>query len=161
MGGTVSTRNRNLPVEDKHGNKRDIGQLSKIIMPIYFTEDSISEDEREKVTKSWKSIATGQAAEFYRLKKSDPTNVPCATPMEFFGNRFVKRFFEVHPVAKPMFSKTSMKQGSLFFRMIAFTVAALDDDSKFESQFIALAKSHNRMGIRSVECKRLFCCTGT
>eukprot|EP01033_Poteriospumella_lacustris_P008384 gene8384-biopygen3783 len=96
-------------------------------------------------------IASGQAAEFYRLKKADPANVPCSTPMEFFGNRFIQRFFEVHPIAAPMFSKTSMKQGTLFFRMVSFTIAALDDDSKFDSQFVTLAKSHNRMGIRAVE----------
>eukprot|EP01033_Poteriospumella_lacustris_P016117 gene16117-biopygen7250 len=96
-------------------------------------------------------IATGHCAEFYRLKKADPATITCSTPMEFFGNRFIKRFFEVHPIAAPMFSKSSMKQGTLFFRMIAFTIAALDDDSKFDSQFVALAKSHNRMGIRAVE----------
>lgn len=77
----------------------------------------------------------------------------CHTLMEFFGNRFVKRFIEVHPVVKHMFNKNTVKQGTLFFRMISFTVTALDDESKFESQFAALVKTHNRMGIRAVECK--------
>eukprot|EP01033_Poteriospumella_lacustris_P017370 gene17370-biopygen7802 len=120
-------------------------------MPIYYVEEPITTEEKEKAIRSWKLVASGQAAEFYRLKKADPVNIPCSSPMEFFGNRFIQRFFEVHPIAAPMFSKTSMKQGTLFFRMIAFTIAALDNDAKFDSQFVTLAKSHNRMGIRAVE----------
>ena len=154
MGGSVSTVT--LPTEDTHGNARSIEELSNVLMPIYFIEEPISNEEKEKAVRSWKMIASGQAAEFYRLKKADPANVPCSTPMEFFGNRFIQRFFEVHPIAAPMFSKTSMKQGTLFFRMISFTIAALDDDSKFDSQFVTLAKSHNRMGIRAVECTLLY-----
>jgi hypothetical protein len=154
MGGSVSTVT--LPTEDTHGNARSIEELSNVLMPIYFIEEPISNEEKEKAVRSWKMIASGQAAEFYRLKKADPANVPCSTPMEFFGNRFIQRFFEVHPIAAPMFSKTSMKQGTLFFRMVSFTIAALDDDSKFDSQFVTLAKSHNRMGIRAVECTLLF-----
>eukprot|EP01033_Poteriospumella_lacustris_P011176 gene11176-biopygen5024 len=125
--------------------------MSAVLMPIYFIEDPITEVEKDKAVRSWRMIASGQAAEYYRLKKVDPVNTPCATPMEFFGNRFIQRFLEVHPIAAPMFSKSSMKQGTLFFRMVAFTIAALDDDSKFDSQFVTLAKSHNRMGIRAVE----------
>jgi serine/threonine-protein kinase RIO1 len=152
MGGSVSTTP--LPLQDKKdGRNQSIEELSSVLMPIYYVEEPITTEEKEKAIRSWKLVASGQAAEFYRLKKADPVNIPCSSPMEFFGNRFIQRFFEVHPIAAPMFSKTSMKQGTLFFRMIAFTIAALDNDAKFDSQFVTLAKSHNRMGIRAVECK--------
>eukprot|EP01033_Poteriospumella_lacustris_P016116 gene16116-biopygen7249 len=150
MGGSAST-NLELPVQDKSGKSRNVSELTDVLMPIYYVDEPISEYEKDKAIKSWKMIATGQAPEFYRLKKADPENVTCLTPMEFFGDRFIQRLFEVHPIAAPMFSKSSMKQGTLFFRMIAFTIAALDNDGKFDSQFVALAKSHNRMGIRAVE----------
>jgi hypothetical protein len=152
MGGSVSTHS-DLPVQDSTGRARNIEEMSAVLLPIYYVSDPISPQEKEKALRSWKVIASGQAAEFYRLKRADPETITCSTPIEFFGNRFVQRFFEVHPIAAPMFSKSSMKQGTLVFRIIAFTIAALDDDSKFDSQFVALAKSHNRMGIRAVECK--------
>lgn len=150
--GSVSSVN--LPAEDKKSaSSCSIQEMSAVLMPIYFVEDPITEVEKDKAVRSWRMIASGQAVEFYRLKKADPINTPCSTPMEFFGNRFILRFLEVHPIAAPMFNKTSMKQGTLFFRMVAFTIAALDDDAKFDSQFVTLAKSHNRMSIRAVECK--------
>lgn len=155
MGGAASSRSTPLPTEDHSGRSIPEDVLVKVVMPIYYTTERITEHEQEKAVKSWKSIAGGQAAEFYRLKKADPVKVTSQTPMEFFGHQLVARFIEVHPVVKHMFSKNVVKQGSLFFRMIAFTIAALDDDSKFDSQFVTLARTHNRMGIRAVECKFL------
>lgn len=151
MGGSVTKPN--IPIQDAQGRQINEAELIKVLMPIYYTSDPILPIEQEKAVKSWKLIASGQAAEFYRLKKADPVEITCQTPMEFFGNRLVKRFIEVHPVVQHMFNKNTLKQGTLFFRMIAFTMAALDDESKFDSQFITLAKTHNRMGIRAVECK--------
>lgn len=153
MGGAASSTP--LPTEDHSGRSIPEDVLVKVVMPIYYTTEPITEHEQEKAVKSWKSIAGGQAAEFYRLKKADPARVTSQTPMEFFGHQLVARFIEVHPIVKHMFSKNVVKQGSLFFRMIAFTIAALDDESKFDSQFVTLARTHNRMGIRAVECK---CC---
>lgn len=153
MGGSVTKPN--IPVKMEHQQGRVVSEedLVKALMPIYYTKDLISPAEQEKVVKSWKIIASGQAAEFYRLKKADPDHVTGQTPMEFFGFSLVRRFIEVHPVVQHMFNKNIVKQGTLFFRMIAFTIAALDDESKFDSQFVQLAKTHNRMGIRAVECK--------
>mmetsp|Transcript_3085 Transcript_3085/g.2065 ORF Transcript_3085/g.2065 Transcript_3085/m.2065 type:complete len:265 (+) Transcript_3085:38-832(+) len=149
MGGSVAKPA--IPVQTPAGRSINEEELCKVLMPIYYTSEPITVVEQEKAVRAWKVIASGQAAEFYRLKKADPVNVTCQTPMEFFGNRLVKRFIEVHPVVKHMFNKNTLKQGTLFFRMIAFTISALDDESKFDSQFVTLAKTHNRMGIRAVE----------
>eukprot|EP01039_Chlorochromonas_danica_P015028 gene15028-17623_t len=151
MGGSVTKPNIPAKMEHQQGRVVSEEDLVKALMPIYYTKDPISPAEQEKVVKSWKIIASGQAAEFYRLKKADPDHVTGQTPMEFFGFSLVRRFIEVHPVVQHMFNKNVVKQGTLFFRMIAFTIAALDDESKFDSQFVQLAKTHNRMGIRAVE----------
>jgi hypothetical protein len=150
MGGGVSKRR--MPVQDAVGRKINEDELMRVLMPIYYLSDPITPFEQKQAVKAWKLVANGQAAEFYRLRKANPVEITCNTPMEFFGNRLVKRFIEVHPVVQHMFSKNTLKQGTLFFRMIAFTMSALDDDSKFDSQFVTLAKTHNRMGIRAVEC---------
>lgn len=151
MGGSVTKPN--IPVNDSRGKAISEDLLIRALMPIYYTTDPITPEQQDRAVKAWKLIASGQAPEYYRLKKADPDHVPCKTPIEFFGNRLVKRFIEVHPVVQHMFKNGTMKQGSLFFRMVAFTMTALEDESKFDSQFVTLAKTHNRMGIRAVECK--------
>jgi hypothetical protein len=111
--------------------------------------------EKERALKSWRLISNGQASEFFRLKKADPENIPCKTPMEFFGNRFYRRLLEVHPTCQSMFAKTTMKQGSLLLRMISFVINTMEeeDESKFIKSMESLAHSHNKIGVKAVECK--------
>lgn len=154
MGGSASTQvaaattviNQTSPVIDK-----DL--LVRLLMPIYYTTSPLLPHEKDRALKAWKLVSSGLAPAFHRRKKEDPLNTPCASPPEFFGQRLVMRFISVHPVSQQMFSFTTVKQGSLFYRMIAFIAATLDEEDKFEAHFTLLARTHNRMGVRAVECK--------
>ncbi len=130
----------------------DTALVSKLLLPIYYIDEVLNDVEKEKAIKSWKLIAGGRAEEFLRLKKLNP-DMPEATSVDYFGNVFCERFMEVHPMSKSMFTKSAKKQGSLFFRMISFTISSLDDGDKFEKTFLTMANSHNRIGVRAVECK--------
>jgi hemoglobin-like flavoprotein len=50
-----------------------------------------------------------------------------------------------------MFTKSTMKQGSLLLRMISFVVAEFDNEEKFEKTLRTLALSHNKVGVKAVE----------
>lgn len=152
MGGSASTQIGTAGSIKAKQRSIDEERMVELLMPIYYTSVPLLQFEKDKAIKAWKLISGGLAPEFYRLKKNDPANVPCKTPMEFFGNQLVKRFISVHPVCQHMFSNTTLKQGTLFFRMISFVIATLEDEEKFDSHFAMLARTHNRMGVRAVEC---------
>ncbi len=132
----------------------DTTLVAKLLLPIYYTDALLEDHEKDKAIKSWKQIASGRTDEFLRLKKLHP-DMPETTSVDYFGNVFSERFVEVHPLSKPMFTKSPKRQASVFFRMIAFTVASLDDGEKFEKTFLTMANAHNRIGVRAVECKLL------
>ncbi len=164
MGGTVATRCEEIKtpksvnthatgVTEYDGETAD--KLVDFMYPIYYNREPLSPLEKQKAIHSFRLISTNQAEEFYRLKQEDPDNVTCASPMDFFGNRFYKRFLEIHPTCQPLFGKSTLKQGTLLFRMMTLVVSDLEqpDEEKFKKTFEAIAHSHNRIGVRSAECK--------
>lgn len=76
----------------------------------------LTPQDKETISKSWKLISSGQSMLFLKIKAENP-DIEAKSSMEFFGDLFSKRFIEVHPTSRPMFSKSTMKQGTLFFRM--------------------------------------------
>lgn len=141
-----------MSVKEKVSRTIDKDGMVNLLMPVYYTSSPLLPHEKEHAIKAFKLISSGLAPEFHRRKKNDPVNTPCTSPPEFFGKQLVKRFVAVHPVSLHMFSNTTTKQGTLFFRMISFIISALEDESKFESHFVMLAKGHNSLGVRAVEC---------
>lgn len=158
MGATASTNSSKEPSSrstSAHASLRkaaDEDTVVRLLLPVYFTNDTLTPEDIELVAKSWKLIAGNQVPLFSQMKKLDPS-VTAQSCIEYFGDEFSRRFLEVHPLAKSMFTKSTMKQGSLFSRMISFTVKALDDTDKFDKTFATMTTSHNRMGVRAVECK--------
>lgn len=156
MGSIASTQiSAALSVTSKNKKMIDKDGMVDLLMPIYYTSSPLLPHEREQAIKAWKLVANGLAPEFHRLKKQNADVVHETSPPEFFGNQLVKRFIAVHPVSQHMFSNTTTKQGTLFFRMISFLMSSLEDEERFESHFMMLARTHNRMGVRAVECKYL------
>lgn len=157
MGGSASTQvNAAITVVNHTSPNNSKELMVSLLMPIYYTSSPLLPHEKERAMKAWKLVASGLAPEFHRRKREDPENTPCASPPEFFGKRLVARFISVHPVSQQMFSNTTTKQGTLFYRMIAFIMSALEDTEadKFDGHFTMLARTHNRMGVRAVECKQ-------
>lgn len=170
MGGVASTSvvtNERIHEVKRRGTLRssssgksaeDFLEIAKFVdffYPIYYSSAPLTVTERERAIACFKLISSNQAQEFYRLKQEDPVHVPCNSPMEFFGNRFYKRFIEVHPTAQALFGKSTMKQGTLLYRMMNFVISDLEqpDADKFQKTFEMLANSHNRIGVRAAECK--------
>lgn len=155
MGGSASTNASEIAIQAM--KKRTEEEVIAFVMPIYYSKVPLLPEEKDKAIKAWKYISTGQSPEFFRLKKEDPNNVPCKSPMEFFGNQFYRRLLEVHPTCRGLFTKSTMKQGQLLLRMISFALSELDenDDAKFLKTFQNLASCHNKIGVKAVECEYL------
>lgn len=136
-----------------------IESLIEFLLPIYYVKRSMTLKEMGLVQSTWKMVVNNQAEEFYRLKREDPTNTPCATPMDYFANRFYRRLIEIHPTCYALFTKSTLKQGTLLRNMITMIVTGLEKDDeepeKLKKIFTRLAEGHNRLGVRSVECKTL------
>lgn len=154
MGGKVPSPAKVFIDENKKISSID--EIVEYILPIYYVKSPLRPHEKEKIKSSWNIIVTNRAQEFYRLKKDDPEHTPCHNPMEFFANRFYRRLIEVHPTCQVMFNKSTFKQGQLLMNMISLIVSALDtkDQVKFEGIIKSLAEGHNRIGVRSVDCKK-------
>jgi hypothetical protein len=112
----------------------------------YYTNIGLFPHKKDKAIKAWKLISNGQSPEFFQLKNADPT-LPCKTCMEFFGNQFYRRLLEVNLTVKSMFTKTTMKQGTLLLNMISFTVSELENEEKFTKRMQNLAHSHKKVGV--------------
>lgn len=152
MGGAPSTNAAEIAAAAMQ--KRTQEEVIAFVMPIYYSKAPLLPHEKEQAIKAWRYISAGQSPEFFRLKKEDPNNVPCKSPMEFFGNQFYRRLLEVHPTCRGLFTKSTMKQGQLLLRMISFAVSELDEDeSKFIKTFQNLATCHNKIGVKACECK--------
>ena len=149
MGGVVSGQ------ESSVQDHKSVDEIVRFILPIYHVKVPLLPYEREKLVKSWKLLTNNHATEFYRMKKEDPVNTPCSTPMEYFANRFYRRLVEIHPTCQPMFSKSSAKQGRLLMNMFSLIVGEVEEDSqeKFKKTLQTLATCHNRVGVRAAECK--------
>ena len=152
MGGAPSTNASEIAIQALQ--KRTEEEVITFVMPIYYSKVALLPHEKEQAKNAWKYISTGQSPEFFRLKKEDPNNVPCKTPMEFFGNQFYRRLLEVHPTCRGLFTKSTMKQGQMLLRMISFALGELDeeDDAKFLKTFQNLAHCHNKIGVKACEC---------
>lgn len=150
MGGASSSNVSDLAAQALQ--KKTEAEIVAFVMPIYYSKVPLLPHEKEMATKAWKYISTGQAQEFYRLKREDPDNTPCKTPMEFFGNQFYRRLLEVHPTCRGIFTKSTLKQGELLLRMLSFAVSELnEDETKFNKTFHNLANCHNRIGVKACE----------
>eukprot|EP00981_Chlorochromonas_danica_P000312 scaffold78_cov203-Ochromonas_danica.AAC.5 len=134
------------------GNKTE-EEVKYFLMPVYYTTAPLLPHEKELAVKAWKEIANARAKEFWRVKNLDPEAVTCKTPMEYFGNQFFLRLFDTHPTCRGLFSKGSMREGQALLRMISFIISEIDNEEKLEKNLIALAHSHNKLGVKAVECQ--------
>lgn len=155
MGGASSTFQTGITSPTSSQKDPTFEQVVRFIEPIYFLLEPLTKEEKEKLVSNWKIIINNNSTEFERIKEIDPNAASFSSLTEYFASRFYSRFIEVHPISKSMFSKNSSKQGRLFMNLITLIVGAEEEgtDESIKRILGALVKSHNPMGVRSVECK--------
>eukprot|EP01039_Chlorochromonas_danica_P007186 gene7186-7953_t len=133
-----------------HPSKVSFDQLLAFVTPVYYNPQPLLPFEKEIATKNWKDIINCRAAEFWRIKKADPT-IPCKSPPQYFGNQFFLRLLEVHPTSKGLFTGGTMSRGETFVKMVSFIIDKLDNEERLAKTLETLINSHCRMGVRAVE----------
>lgn len=141
------------PPSDDATQRLTTDQWIQYCMPVYYTKQALSPEEKDKLFSTWKLVRMNQAPGYHRLKREEPDNTPCNSSMEYFANRLTVRLIDVHPSARALFSKSTLKQGTLVMNMISFLLSVMEDEEKFRKHLQMLAASHCRLGVRAAECK--------
>ena len=130
-----------------------------LVMPIYYTKTELSADEKEAAVTVWKMIINNRCAHFSLLKEQarvtgeDFPHVICS---DYFSTLFYDRLFQVHPLCKGLFANSKMKMRMNFMSIITLLLNAMDEEpTKFVKTLENLARVHNTIGVRAVECKNM------
>lgn len=151
MGGILSSTNKPIQIPIKQmGLSNDAAKF--LVMPIYYTTDALTADERESAMTVWKMISNNKAPNFVAQKRSDPsfTYILCS---EYFYDIFFDRLNDVHPGARGLFSKSGQRMRQYFLASITMLLNLMDDAGKFTRTLQHLAQVHNKIGVKAIECK--------
>ncbi len=150
MGGgqSSSSSERTKPTLGK--NLQDI---VKLMMPVYYTLDPITPDEHSTAQKSWEMILSNTAPGFLEQRKSSVEfSRKFTTSIMYFSDCFYARLFDVHPMARNLF-RDMKSQGKFLVKMISLSLSEVADAEKFTRTLEKLAEIHNERGVKAVECE--------
>lgn len=148
MGGAPSTAEPAASKAKLHRNEKEI---VKLMMPVYYTVQEVSIEERKLASNSWDLILNEKSPEFLS-KKGDP-DFPYQSCVTFFYDSFYLRLFDVHPLCKQLFKKGMKSHGKFLVKMISLALSELDDPDKFDKNLVKLSEVHFQRGVKAVECK--------
>jgi nitric oxide dioxygenase len=118
-------------------------------MPLYYDSNPATEEDISKCKLTWAKVQSGTslgASDARKLLDLDITNGE-----ELFKQLYFKRFFDVHPDAKPMFSQQAVASGRFIVSMMSMCFNQLQDPKAFRQALVAIAEDHCGRGIRAVE----------
>ncbi len=148
MGGAPSTAEPAASKAKLHRNEKEI---VKLMMPVYYTVQEVSIEERKLASNSWDLILNEKSPEF--LSKKGNPDFPYQSCVTFFYDSFYLRLFDVHPLCKQLFKKGMKSQGKFLVKMISLALSELDDPEKFDKNLVKLSEVHFQRGVKAVECK--------
>jgi hemoglobin-like flavoprotein len=134
---------------DKYIASRDITEVVKCMMPLYYHTDEVIVSDIITCDRTWQSIMNSSAACIPALRSLSPGRLTHGP--ELFREAFFSRFFNVHPAAEPMFSDAAVQSGKFIGSMIALCFTQLDDPKAFRKKVVSMAEDHCHMGVRTVE----------
>lgn len=135
-----------------HALDKTESEIVRLMMPVYYIDEPITNEELEAVTSTWKMILTNSSPEFL-AKRLDPT-FPYPTCIMYFYSSFYDRLFDVHPMARILFRDMS-SQGKFLVKMISLSLSEKADPEKYDKTLRKLAEIHCDRGVKAVECKPL------
>lgn len=149
MGASASTSSHAEDVKHAAGTS----SLSKVLMPLYYTDEPITEIEKAAAKKTFNLIAGNQCQRFTKYKEEHP-NTECKTAMQFTHDIFFQRLFHVHPSCKGMFPNGTKKMD--LFPVLAIFFAKMDQPEALKTALGHFVEVHTRIGVKAVECKFCF-----
>lgn len=134
-----------------------------MVRPVYYMKEEVTQDELNQATQVWKSILNNRSDFYLKFRQENkeknlPTQELCAN---YFADLFYERLFNVHARSIDLFSGTKMKMRVYFMGSITIILESLlEEPDKFHKMLSNLAKVHNRIGVKAMECKNflyIFC----
>jgi len=150
MGAALLTHKATPFVETFQGPE---AQLVKLMMPVYFSCEGLTVEERKLARYSWDLVTTDKSPEFLNLQNQpDFRYQSCVT---FFHDSFYIRLFDVHPMSQQLFMNGIKSQGKFLANMIGVALSETenDDPAIFDRKLCHLTKIHFERGVQSAECK--------
>lgn len=144
-GEKVSTK-KNIRFSDSHV------ALLGLMMPVYYMKEDLTRDDVDVARVSWQLVLgdpiDGEVNPYFLERKAE---IGYPSTVSWFFDTFYKRFFDIHPTAKPLFSNGIKTQGRFMVKMITLLLSNLDDKQRFSDALVKLAQVHNRRGIKAIE----------
>lgn len=129
--------------------KRSVLDVVKIMLPVYFTREAITEDEIVIARRKWNLIVNDESQHFHKMKGLNGCEVNSC--MSLFYDTFYRRLFDIHPECKPMFRSGLKSQGKFLVKMITMTLQLANQDEQFTEVMTKLAQVHNARGVKAIE----------
>eukprot|EP00981_Chlorochromonas_danica_P005914 scaffold1236_cov170-Ochromonas_danica.AAC.5 len=149
MGGSASA----VSISSYFLGSGNEAALAKVLMPLYFTTEAITDSEKTAAKKTFNLILGNQCEAFNRYKAEHPST-PCKTAMQFMHALFFQRLFHMHPACKPLFSHGTHKMDILPILTMFFSL--IDQPDRLKSGLKHFIDVHCRLGVKAIECERAF-----
>jgi len=157
MGGVITSTAQPVPVPViKSDGRLSTDQAVSLVLPIYYSKEPLTTQERDEAIGAWKLIFNNKAPAFVELKSKDPS-FPHALCTEYFYSIFFVRLIDVYSHAKGLFSKSNQRMRQSFLGSLSMIINLIDDPTKFNRVLVNLAHVHNKIGVKSMECKFFIC----
>lgn len=144
MGGFTSAHMHNASVP------LSLDHIIKVMLPVYYDDSPITDEEYHLALNSWDLILQDKISSFQTLKE-DPKFIYSNSKM-YFCDLYYKRLFDIHPLAKDLFTRHSTK-GDLLIRMISVAFHERTNPHEHKFALEKIAQIHNTKGVKSIECK--------
>ena len=148
MGSLPSSTNKS-----KHSLNRSAAEVVRLMMPVYYTTENITYEDRKLAKATWNLVVNDTSPEY--LARKGKADFHCQCCVSFFYDTFYTRLFDVHPICRPLFMHGMKSQGKFLVKMIGLALSELENENPqiFEKTLHHLAKVHYERGVKAVECK--------
>lgn len=126
--------------------------LVKLILPVYYSEELISEEEVTDAQHAWDKVLNDTSPAYLKAKEDSSSfceeHPSCVT---WFFTTFYLRLFDIHPDSRSMFSAGLKTQGKFLVSMITLALTLVLNPPKLEKVLLNLAIKHNERGVKAIE----------
>jgi len=148
MGAATSTTRPLKPVLNKSA-----AEVVKLMMPVYYSIEELTAEERKIAKSTWEAIVNDQSPEF--LSNHGKDDFPYQSCVSFFYDSFYSRLFDIHPTSRELFMNGMKSQGKFLVKLIGVALSETEsiDPRLFDKTMHHLAKVHFERGVKAVECE--------
>eukprot|EP00599_Poterioochromonas_sp_BG-1_P002297 CAMPEP_0173147262 /NCGR_PEP_ID=MMETSP1105-20130129/9031_1 /TAXON_ID=2985 /ORGANISM="Ochromonas sp., Strain BG-1" /LENGTH=250 /DNA_ID=CAMNT_0014061715 /DNA_START=34 /DNA_END=783 /DNA_ORIENTATION=+ len=144
------------PANSDRSHVFSIDDAIVIVLPLYYTKSELVPEELADIRRIWRMIVNNQCPHFneYQAQQLEAGGEkPPERCADYFLQLYYGRLFDVHPSSKKLFenSQTTRMRVHFISLMTMLFDAVGESDGRFSKPLEALARGHNRIGVRAVE----------